>query len=255
MAKAKRTEFGRKVFFLYPHGVIRDRLLERIITAEYEVYLMKDHGRLLKLLERFNNAIVFVNIDDVLSESEWQEYIMGIMGNEKTSEVRIGILTYYENAELAQKYLMDVMVPCGFIVLKVGIETSTGIILKTLEANEARGRRKFVRVACGGSQKATFNIKIDGELYNGRVIDISSAGMACAFDEGLDFDVGTQLNDIQLRLKGLICRVSGRLAGVSRQENAVSIVMFGDETGEETRQKIRHFVHSTLQDELNNINV
>jgi len=253
--EAKRTELGRKVFFLYPHGVIRDRLLERIITNEYEVHLTKDHGRLLRLLEQFNNAIVFVNIDDGLSEPEWEEYIRGIMGNERTSEVRIGILTYYENTELAQKYLIDLMVPCGYIILKGGIEASTGIILKTLEANEARGRRKFVRAVCGGSYQATFNIKISGKLYNGRVIDISSAGMACTFDEMLSFDAGAQLEDIQLRLKGLICRVSGRLAGVSQEENARSIVIFGDETSEETRRKIRHFVFSTLQDELNNISV
>ncbi len=255
MVEARRTEFGKKVFFLYPHGVIRDRLVERIITNEYEVHLTKDHGRLLRLLEQFSDAIVFVNIDDGLSEPEWEEYIRGIMGNEKTSGVRIGILTYYENAELAQKYLMHVMVPCGFIVLKVGIEASTGIILKTLEANEARGRRKFVRVVCGGSHQATFNIKISGTLYNGRIIDISSAGMACTFDEKLNFEVGTQLEDIQLRLKGLICSVSGRLAGVSQEENARSIVIFSDETGEETRRKIRQFVSSTLQDELNNISL
>ena len=241
------------MFFLYPHSVIRDRLVEQVINNEYEVYLIKDHVRLLMLLERFDNAIVFVNIDDALAEPEWEKYIRGILENEKTRGVRIGIVTYYENAELAQKYLMDLLVPCGFVVLKVGIETSTGIILKTLEANEARGRRRFVRADCTGSRRATFNARIEGKLYNGNIIDISSAGMACSFEDRLDLKVGTSLEDIQLRLKGLICRVSGRLAGVSREESSRSIVMFDNNMSAETRQKIRQFVHSTLKDELDQI--
>jgi hypothetical protein len=255
MEIATRADLGRKVFFLYPHSVIRDRLVEQIINSEYEVYLIKDHVRLLKLLERFDDVIVFVNIDDALSEPEWETYIRGIKENEKTSGVRVGIVTYYKNTELAQKYLMDLLVPCGFVVLKVGIETSTSIILKTLEANEARGRRRYVRADCTGSRNATFNARIDGKLHNGNIIDISSAGMACSFEERLDLKVGTLLEDIQLRLKGLICRVSGRLAGVSKEDSPRNVVMFDNDMGSEMRQKIRQFVHATLQDELDQIKV
>lgn len=255
MTATRRKEFGKKVFFLYPHGVIRDRLLDEIIKREYEVHLLRDHVRLSKLLKLYNNSVAFINIDEALTEPQWERYIRGIMGNEETRDVRIGILTYYENKELAQKYLMDLMVPCGFVVLKVGIETSTGIILRTLKANEAKGRRKFVRAVCGGSDQATFNVKLDGKLHNGCIIDISAAGMACTYNEELNLGVGAVLDDIQLRLKGLICHVSGRIAGISQGDNKKSIVMFGEETSEETRQKIRHFVSSTLGEELSKIRV
>ena len=62
--------------------------------------------------------------------AEWEEYIKGIIGSEGTKDVRIGIVSYNENKELAEKYLMELMVPCGFIRLKLGIEESTQIILK-----------------------------------------------------------------------------------------------------------------------------
>ena len=67
------------------------------------------------------------------------------MASPDTGSVQIGILSYNEDRELAEKYLMDIGVQCGFIKLKLGLQESIAIILKTLEATEARGNRKYVR--------------------------------------------------------------------------------------------------------------
>jgi hypothetical protein len=254
MPKARDKNLGRKVFFLHPHSVIRDRLLWELMNDEYEVYLFWDHERVRKLLKVFSDSILFINLDDGLKEPEWEDYVRAIMSDKDTREVRIGILSFYEDKALAEKYLMDIMVPCGFIKLKIGIEESTKIILKTLEANEAKGRRRFVRAVCK-SCYATFNIKISNSLLTGEILDISSAGMACTFDGGFSLEPNTRLDDIQLRLKGFICRVSGRVAGITQGDNRRTIIMFNDGMDYQTLQKIRKFIFSTLQNELNEIEV
>ena len=117
------SDLGKRVFFLYPHSVLQDQLVSKIIEQEYEVYLLSDHVKALKILGVYNDSILFVNIDERLKEKEWEEYIKGIMSSEGTKNVRTGIVSYNENKELAEKYLMDLMVPCGFIRLKRGFNT------------------------------------------------------------------------------------------------------------------------------------
>ena len=39
------------------------------------------------------------------------------MKHDATKSVRIGILTYNEDRILAEKYLLTIGVPCGFVVL------------------------------------------------------------------------------------------------------------------------------------------
>ena len=253
MSEPGATDVGKKVFFLYPHSVLHDGLIDIIVKQEYEVYLLKDHELATRAVSHFPNSILFINLDEGLSEPEWEAYIRDCMQSEGTRDVRIGILSYNEDNDLAEKYLMDIMVPCGFIRLKLGIVESAKILLKTLEANEARGRRKYVRISCGNSDKATFNIKLADKYHCGSVIDISSAGMACVFEDAVDIKVGANIADIQLRLKGALCRGSGRLAGINQSEKPRYVIMFDDDMEAATLQKIHSFVHAALQDELQRI--
>ena len=249
----QKSQFGKKVFFLYPHSVIQERLISRVLEQEYEVYMLKDHRRALKVLSVHNDAILFINIDKVLSEQEWKRYVRIIMTSEGTSEVATGIVSYNENKQLAEYYLMELMVSCGFILLKTGVEESTRIILKTLEANEARGRRRYVRARCHQTNSATFNIKIKKQIFTGSIIDISSAGMACVFDEDVELAVNTPVQDLQLRLKGIPCRLSGRVAGSSPGERTNYVIMFRPDMDQTTRDRLRNFIFSSLQEEIDRI--
>ena len=74
-------------------------------------------------------------------------------------------------------------VTCGFIQLKLGKEDSKKIILKTLEVNECKGKRKYIRATSNNILKSTFNVQIGSELKTGTILDISSAGMSFIFDE------------------------------------------------------------------------
>ncbi len=251
--KSDTKEFGKKVIFLYPQSVIQEKLVTEIIKNEYEVYLLHDHEKNIRLIQKYNNSILFINIDDGLSEHEWERYIRGIINNKNTKDIRIGILSYDEDRDLAQKYLMDIGVSCGFIRLKLGVKESTEIILKTLEANEAKGQRKYIRVSCEEYKNASFNAKIEGEVYSGYISDLSSVGMAITFDKPVNLNVKTLLSDIQLRLRGIICMVTGVVLAIRKGDTNTYVIMFVKNMNAETKNKMYHYIYTILQESIKDI--
>lgn len=244
-------DLGKKVFFLYPHSVIQEELVQHISINEFEVYLVNDHARLVNVLGKYPNSILFVNIDERLKEEEWERYIRSLMQNERTGGIQIGILTYNEDKELARKYLMDIMVTGGYIQLKLGLKESTRIILQTLMANEAKGKRKFVRATCPSNITTEFNVELMGNMYNGYIKDISTAGMACFFESEIDLPAKTALTRMQLKLRSRIVMVSGVIAGKRRVPNSVLyVVIFTQYISGDAKQRISDFVYRTLQAEM-----
>ena len=241
---------GRKVFFLYPHSVLQSDLLDILIDYEYEVYLVNDYKKMILAAEKFPGSILFINIDEVLQIGEWENYIQGLLTNEKTWGIQIGILTYNNDSELARKFLMELMVQCGFIVLSLGLEKSVPILLKMLEANEAKGRRRFIRAATAENENTKFNVRIKNLIYTGRILDISIAGMAVSFDNMVELEVKTEIKDIQLIIRGIICRVSGIIAGNRQGDDNCFVILF-KEVDDKSRVKIHSYIYKQLQDEMN----
>ena len=62
---------GKKVFLLYHHSVIRDDMLDMLIMAGFETYTLVDEKKAQKLLTKFPDSILFINIDEGLKEKEW----------------------------------------------------------------------------------------------------------------------------------------------------------------------------------------
>lgn len=242
---------GKKVFFIYPHSVIQNELIQDLIDREYEVYFVNDHSKVSSICEYYTSPILFINIDEALEEPAWEKLIRNILETEGTSHARIGIVTYNENAQLAQKYLMDIMVPCGFIKLKLGLNDSTDIIIKTLEANEVKGKRKYVRARCNPVE-ATLNASISGGLVSGHIVDISSVGMAVQFDDGTELVKNTYLRDIQLKLRGILLRVSAVVIGHrdSEEDKTLYVLLFDQYVNEQIKSKLRSYINRTLQHEM-----
>ncbi len=242
---------GRKVFFLYPHSVMQEQLVQIIFHAEYEAYLIRDHVKVLSLIADFPDSILFVNIDERIRELDWRIYVEELMSSPATASVRVGVLSYEEDAALSRHYLMKLAVPCGFIKLKIGLAESARILLSVLEANEARGKRRHVRAVLSDDSRITFNIKIGHLLVSGRIRDISLAGMACQFDEVQDVTQGSRLSDIQLNLRGAIVRISGTLAGRRETpEGPIYVILFEVPEIGEARRRVHTFIYNTLQAQM-----
>jgi hypothetical protein len=245
-----KAAWGRKVFFLNPHSVFNEELFMEIMDSQYEIYVLKNHEALWKAAAVFPGSIVFVNVDDTLSEKDWEAWVRKLLADRERSSTRVGILTYNVDQALAKTYLMEIGVPCGFIQLKQGLVESKRIILKTLEANEARGRRRYVRARCMDPQKATFNVKFQGRLVTGVIVDISAAGMTFRLDKPLPLKANAIFEDIQLKLKGVLCRVSGTFVGEVKEGGPRNLLMFRHPIASNSKEKIHRFIFYSLQQEM-----
>lgn len=232
---------GKKIVFLYPPPVLTE-VVEELSRREFEVYLVRDHSRLRRVLAAQPDALVFVNIDAELEEADWEEYVKSLRADPQTASVGVGVLTLNEDRSLSAKYLMDIGVPCGFIVLKIGAAKTIDILEKTLEANEARGRRKFVRALCPpGSAQVT--VEIEGETVRGEGSDISAAGCAIAFEGERSYKPGTVLRGLQLTIKGVRILVDGFVAARHEGAKATHVIMFAPASLDDAkREKLRTLI-------------
>jgi hypothetical protein len=246
---------GKKIFLLYPHSVIRDEMLDILIMAGYETYTIQDEKRARKLLEKFPDSIMFINIDEGLKETEWEAYIRGIMEGPKTRDSRLGIMSYNQDRDLMEKYLMGLAVPCGYIQLKLGLQESTRIILNALEANEARGRRKFIRADCHEDIYATMNYKGEEATYQGKIMDISSAGIAAKLDRFEDLPPNSLLREVQLKLRGGLILVDMILIGRRRDNPLIYILLFDPRMSQDAKLVVHRYIKQCLQKYIDGLKV
>jgi hypothetical protein len=246
---------GKKIFFLYPHSVIQDEMLDALIMSGYEVYTLRDHKRARRLLEFFPGSIMFVNIDERLPEPEWEAYIRDLQDDSKTRDCRLGILSYNTDRALMEKYLMDMSVPCGYIQLKLGVQASTKIIHDALQANEAKGRRKCFRASCADDGGATLNYKDNASIYFGKLLDISSAGVAARIENFRGFQTNSRLRDTQLKLRGSLIRTDVILMGKRWDNQDIWIFLFEPNMPPESRVVIHRYIKQVLQRYIDEVQV
>jgi hypothetical protein len=245
---------GKKIFFLYPHHFIKDLIID-IIKNEYEAYLLYDHVKTLKLLRTYSNSILYINLDEVLKEPEWENYIRTLKAAPEFEQVKIGVMTHFHTAQnFREKYLRDLKVECGFIVIGTNMSKCSEQILQTLATSEARGCRKYVRAFCNPSLD-TFNIILYDSKQEGSILDMSIAGMAVTFnDKNFNLGNNSRVNNIQIKLRGAICTVCGVVGCKRKADNGetVYIIMFDQKwMTAEVRGKIHTFICHCLQESLN----
>lgn len=239
---------GRRVFFLYPPSVVEESMIQFLITAQYEVAVIRDHRAVVPVIKKFPNSIIFCNLDSKVDPGEMEKLIRHVVSSKEDHGCEIGVLSYNKDPELAERYLIDIGVTAGYVTLKIGFEQSARIIIKTLEAAEARGRRKFVRVKVP-SGKGSIGIKMGRRSVDGQLLDVSVAGVACKLPE--EFETGTLLEDVQLRLWGSIAKVSGKIAGFRGSKgNYTYVVMFDEPLTSISRGRIYGFIRKVLQTQV-----
>jgi len=246
---------GKKIFLLYPHSVIRDEMLDWLIMAGYETYTVVSEKKALKLLEKFPGSIMFINIDEGLKEDEWEKYIRGVLEDPKTRDTRLGIMSYNQDQKLMKKYLMELVLPCGYIQLKLGFEESKNIIINALEANEAQGRRKCIRADCESDINAFMNFKDDLGLRQGKILDISSTGIAARIQTAADLPSNSLIKNVQLKLRGGILMSDMIVMGHRMNDKTVHVMLFASRLSEDDKLVIHRYIKQCLQKYMDSLRV
>lgn len=243
---------GRRVLFLYPPSVVEEELIEILIAAQFEAGIIRDHRLLGRVLGTFPQSVLFANPESHIPGTSCEMLVRKVLATQSHHGADVGIITYNNNPDLARLYLMDIGVRAGYITLKMGLNESARVLIRTLEAIEARGRRKYVRVRVPDG-RAKINALIDGQTISGLVQDISVAGLGCVLKA--DLQAGTELDDCSLNLWGRILTVRGRVIGRRDGEDASPYyaVLFSSPIGGEDRKRFNAFARRMLQMELDAI--
>lgn len=232
---------SRRIFFLYPHQETEARIIKDVITHEYEAFLINDHSAARKLLTELNKSLLFVNVDQPLKHSSWDEYIKEIDQINSIQNVMVGTIAKESKNIDSYKSLSNVCVS-----FENGIETCSQSILDVLEKNNARGKRKYIRAKCEEMHRASFSIKLHTTIHVGLIHDISTFAMACSFQENIEIKPDSYFTDLQIRLDGRVFQLSGKTIG-SRNENNILIIMFDYNNHPGVKENIQIFIYHALQ--------
>jgi len=246
----------KKVFFLNPSAVIMNKIIPELVQQEYEVYSIKDRETLKRALKKYKNCVLFIDINEDMSEKEWEVWITAVMKSPETKGISIGIITSNDDELIKRKYLLSVKVPCGYTVLKYDLDKAITHIFEVLQAVNAKGRRKFVRATMDRDANTTVNLPISGMFVKGRIVDISTAGFSCIFN-GEDPEISRNIlfRDIQIKLQSVILKVEGIVFGfrsddTEKKIEKVYVFIFTQRVDPDTRSKIRKYIQQNLQNKM-----
>ncbi|MDR3167303.1 MAG: PilZ domain-containing protein [Treponema sp.] len=222
-----------------------------MVQQEFEVYIVRDHVNLRRILKKYPDSIVFANIDDQMAEKSWEAWIRGIMSDETTANVGIGILSSMDDMALQRKYINNIKIKCGFTHVKKDIKQSIIQIMEILKVTDAKGRRKYIRATTDNEALTTINLPYNGDYVKGIIKDISVAGLSCAFPIDPAIEKNSLIKDIQIKLQSVILKAEGIVFG-SRMDGITKIyvIIFTQRTDPDVRTKIRKYIQSNLQAKL-----
>jgi hypothetical protein len=244
---------NKKVFFVCPPSIVQDEMMVLLINMEFEIFIINDPQQCRRALRLWPDSVFFFNVDEKLRRDEWETLFVDLQSrnNERTS--LFGVLSYEYDKNLAEHYLMELNLPCGYIQINQNLKKSTEIISKTLEANEVRGRRKNIRYVIPQGKYPSMNINLDGEYIHGEIRDISSAAMVITMEKGQNrFKIGQSIEDIQLNLSGKRIKISGDIFGFREQraDDPLIILSFSKNIAINIVSDLRMFIHRSLQKQM-----
>ncbi|MDR1286574.1 MAG: pilus assembly protein PilZ [Treponema sp.] len=249
MDESRQTDLlGKKIFFLHPSAIVQNEIASELTQQEFEIYIIKAHNTLKRVLEHYPDSIVFADIDERMSEENWEDWIRDVMKDPKTAAVKIGVLSANGDENLRRKYINMVRVEAGYTVLKADLPSSIKQILEILTTAGAKGRRKYIRAVTDNETTTTINLPLNGTYVNGTIKDISVVGLSCAFDEDPGLAKNTLFQNIQIKLQSALLKAEGIIFG-SRMDGLtrIYVILFTKRTDPEVKVKIRKYIQQNLQ--------
>jgi len=244
---------GKKIFFLCPTISVQNRIVSALIQQEYEVYVAKNKEKIKKALSKYPDSIVLIDVNEQMSEGEWDIWVTGIMEAPDMKGVSIGVVTSNDDEQIMRKFLLALKVPCGYTVVGHDIEKTITQLMAALQNVNAKGRRKYIRAIMEkGETTSTINLPVNGNFVNGVIKDISVVGISCTIEGNPDIAKNTLFKNIQVRLQTNLLKVEGILFGTRTDGlDTIYVILFTQRVDPDVRTKIRTYIQHTLQQKIN----
>jgi len=241
---------GKKIFFLFPSVAVQNKIVTELVQQEYEVYITKNKDTLRRVLRNYPDSIVFVDINEQLTEAEWEGWVTAVKNAPDTKSTSIAVVTNNDDEKIKRKYLLTIKV-AGYTVMKFDLDKAVVHIIEILQKLDAKGRRKYIRASTKGDSNATLNLSINGTFVKGYVRDISVVGISCTLEGSPDISKNTLFKDIQVKLLSSLLKVEGIVYGSRMEENEkVYVLLFTQRIDPDVRIKIRTYIQHNLQSKM-----
>lgn len=248
---------GRKIFFINPHLIVDNYIVAELRNDEYEVYVIDDYRNAKGILEYFEDALVFVDIDNGLTYDEWFNYIKSFQLNEKLKSIFIGVISSKATTADQERFVMNLSLPGGFMLVnRKEIENGLQNIKNVLTLNGAKGCRKYIRLDSKNLDRVNGYFAFRDKLYTFYVDNISSVGFACFYSSeiGEILKKNTLHPCISLTLgKRTVIASSVVLDTRIVGEKGFSVLLFTKDVDRDTRNQIRAFIFDVLDEKLKGI--
>jgi len=240
---------GKKVFFLHPTAIVINEIIPELAQQEYEVYTARNNPGMKRVLKKYPDSIVFVDINENMREPEWDKWIRGIQN--ELPEVMFGILSTMRDETIIKKYEEAIKVHCGFIPLSTDIARCVTQLLEILKEADAKGRRKHIRASTENEINTTVNMPKNADFITGNIRDISVVGFSCTFLTDPELTKNSLIKDIQIKLQTILIKAEAIVFGSRMEQNMkVYVMLFTQKTSPEAQAKIRKYVQHNLQSKM-----
>lgn len=242
--------FGKKVFFLNPTLMIENNVVSRLREMEYEIYIIRDYRDAKPILSEYENSLCFINIDDELSYKEWFNFVKSFEYDSSLESIFLGILSAKAKPEVKEQFVLKTKLPGGFVNISDHLEIVINTIEKILDLNGAKGRRKFIRLDCEGSNTVTATSLIGDKMVDYKLQDLSIAGFAARISPNMAplFEKGRGIGGISIKLGIRSVSVDVTVFAVKNDgRNCVVVFLLSPNTHIRILDEIRKFIHKSLQ--------
>ena len=250
----ENTDFGRKVFFLNMSNDFRQTIVPALFNKEYEVYTINDYRRAKAVLRNFPDSICFIDVDDGLTPNGWFNFMESFENDEMLSTIFLGIISSTLGYAQKMHFLMQSVVPAGFIGLNQSHDDLVEQIRSILDLNGAKGRRRFVRADCLDDTRIGIFFDFGEKRFTARVKDISSAGLSCIVSLKYQsfFKVNMLIREFSLIIDNETYKCSAAVlkAFASGTDKLTVVIVFTQAIGYNVRRSIREFLRSFLQGKI-----
>jgi len=236
-----------KTFFLFPQKLVFEDIAEKIISSQTEAFVLNNHVEFKEALKIFNeNSLAFINIDSVLSENEWIEYVRNIREDSHFSNIKIGILSFNSNQNLIDIYKNELKIECGYHILSSRNRLYETDILEVISRFNPPEKNKILRLDFDRNDPVNFKIKAGSQSISGNIDALSSAAMSVTLANDKILSKGFELNSIQISYRENHCKLMGTVIGNSRYNKNNFIIKFNNLFDGFHREPLFKIIHQVL---------
>lgn len=246
----ENTDFGRKVFFLNPPYDFKSIIMPVLSDMEYELYTIEDYKQAKNILRMFPDSICFVYVDVVMPIDHWFNFIMSFDHDPILSTIFLGVMSDRAGKTDREHFLLNAVIPAGFISLTTTKEDIVDILHGILEINGAKGQRKYVRADCKSDKLVSAQCIIEDTTCFLGINNISSVGLSCSAPPAMAglFALNLLIHDFTLHLRNKTVKCNAVVINSSVTETEAKIILlFTKGMPHAAKTSVKEYVRFFLQ--------